>query len=65
MTSSRFGGNRLAWVEAAKRYWRDVIEHTAAQHAAECGVTYDTSRTMFMRALARAIGAALRDARVP
>ncbi len=41
----------------------DIIEQTAAQHAAEYGVTYDTSRTMFMRALARAIGAALRDAR--
>ncbi len=43
----------------------DIIEQTAAQHAAEYGVTYDTSRTMFMRALARAIGAALRDAGSP
>ncbi len=31
----------------------------------EYGVTYDTSRTLFMRALARAIGAALREVRGP
>ncbi len=43
----------------------DIIEQTAAQHAAEYGVTYDTSRTMFMRSLARAIGAALREVRSP
>ncbi len=42
-----------------------AADSTAAQHAAEYGVTYDTSRTMFMRALARAMGAALRGVRGP